>query len=239
MSSKLVKIKNKIMKTYLIILGLIISLSCSTQINKKHQRIITDVSFTEYISKFNTLQLPLKINCLADFEKYGDNNWKEINGKTILVPNPLCPLIRINEYKYIRDKYPTNKNFYYQSVYKKGLKKYVLLVIEQTNRLTGDFFLKLNVHDLSGNLIDTLSLAGQKIDDFDQYCKIDSSLTIKIRRLKDLTQPPQSHEPWPELETIEVYILTDNGHFKQTYFKQEKGLFTTKENEIIRVDKKK
>lgn len=124
-------------------------------------------------------------------------------------------------------------------MYKKNYKNYVLLVIIQINRLTGDYFLKLNVHGLSGYLIDTLSLAGQKIDDYNQYCRVDSNLIIKIRKLKDLTLSPQSREPWPELETKEEYELTNDGHFKQTYFKQEKGLFIIKDEEEIRVEKEK
>ena len=76
-------------------------------------------------------------------------------------------------------------------------------------------------------------------NDYDQYCRIDSNLYIEIRKLKDLAQSPQSREPWPKLETIEEYVISNDGYFKQTSFKQEKGLFTTNDDEIIRVDKKK
>jgi len=225
------------MKTIAIIVWLIFSQNCFTQSFKKQVSKNTDISFAEFTKKFNVLELPLDISHLTDFGKYDDKVFKEVNGKTILVVNPLYPEIQINEYKYIKDKYSINKNFHYQSVYKTNFKKYILLVIEQTDRKLGDFFLKLNVYNLSGNLIDTLSLAGQKIDDYDQFCRIDSSLKIKIRRLKDLTQPPQSREPWPNLETIIEYIITDDGHFKQIYYKQQKGLFVRRNNEMIQIDK--
>jgi len=236
---KRVKIKTKNMKANIIIIWLIFSFNCLSQNYTKVNKQNNDVSFPEYISIFNSIKLPLNIFCLSDFDKYGDTNWKEVNGKTILVSNSSCPLIPSNYFKYIKDKYPTGKNYYYQSVYKKVLKNYVLLIIEQTNKQSGDYFLKLNTFGFTGNFIDTLTIAGQKIDDYDQFCSIDSSLVIKIRIIKGLPQTQKPGEPSPNIEINEKYIITDDGHFKQIFRNQENGYFRLIKGVWVRVDSKK
>jgi|GEM_PF-762762 len=225
------------MKQTALIFVLIISLNCLSQNSKNQNNQNLNISFTEFISKFVQLKLPLEINRLNDLGKYSDKIVKVVKGKNVLKTNPLCPTIPKDEYKFISDKFPTNKNFYYQSVYVKDYKNYVLLVIIQNNRITGDYFLKLNVYNLSGKIIDTLSLAGQKIDKTDRFCSIDTNLKIKIRILN--FYPDNQNGELNGLEIKEEYLIADDGHFKRTYYKKEEGLFLIKDDEEIRVDKKK
>jgi len=102
-------VKIKIMKATAIIFGLIISLNCLSQSYKKENNQNLDISFTKFTSKFVILKFPLEISRLNDLGKYSDKIVKEVKGKTVLAPNPLCPIIPTNKYKYIKDKYPTNK----------------------------------------------------------------------------------------------------------------------------------
>lgn len=231
---KSAKIKDKIMKKLIILVGLMISFGSFSQGHKKQVNKDIEVSFSNYLRRFKQLELPLDIYHLYDLGKYSNMITKEINGKTVLVPNPLCPTIPINEYKYLKDKYSIGKSLYYQSVYKKTCKNYILLVIIQNNRVNGDYFLKLNIHRLSGDLIDTLSLAGQRIDKIDRFGSIDSNLKIKIRTLNFISDTPSGQ--MNAIEIKEEYQITDYGYFKRTYFMKEKGVFIIKNGDEIRVD---
>lgn len=228
--------KNK-MKKYLLLIEIAFSLCCLSQNSNNINIVEVDDYFKSYINTFTELKLPMGINKLDDFDKYSDVVLEKIKGETAVVENTLCPKILKKDYKYLSDKYPTGKNYTYQSVYKKKWNGLFLLIIVQSNNQTGDYFLFLNTCMPSGVIVDTLRLAGQKINDYDRFCTIDSNFTINIRTLKYLTD--NNNGGTNGFETIEEYLIKDDGHFSRIRFLKEKAVFSILNDEVIRIDKTK
>ena len=226
-------------KLIMISIGFLIVSSCfpleKTILSNKKQ----NISFVQFVNKFDVLPLPFNLLDLNDLQKYADNIIQQTNSKTIIVPNPLCPLIYKCEYKYINKINSNTNDNQYRRLYKRYTTKLILLLIKQTNNLTGDYSFNLNSYSLSGKLIDTLTLAGQKIDDYDQFCSIDSSLAIKIRIIKGLPQTQKPGEPSPNIEINKEYIITPDGYFKQTFYNQKQGYYRLIKGKWICVDSKK
>jgi hypothetical protein len=197
---------------------------------------LTDTSkFVLFLNNFDKLNLPLSIMKLDDFGKYSDTLWQVINGSTQLVPNPVCKVIEKSNYNFIKVKYPTDKNYHYAGLYKTSVNDYFLLIMKQSNYLTNEYWLKLSLYNKIGNLLDTLTIAGQKVNDYDRYCKINTNLTINIRMIKELTSEEGDNDLLPALEIKEEYIITKDGHLKCLSHSKENGYFKFENNEIIRV----
>ncbi|HBL78303.1 MAG: hypothetical protein A2W90_16395 [Bacteroidetes bacterium GWF2_42_66] len=172
---------------------------------------------------------------LDDFGKYSDTIWQVINGSTQLVSNPVCKVIEKSNYDFIKEKYPTDKSYQYVGLYKTKVNDYFLLIMKQSNYLINEYWLKLSLYSKSGNLQDTLTIAGQKVNDYDRYCEIDTNFTINVRVFKELTSEENDNGILPAIETKEKYVITKDGHLKCLSHSKERGYFKIENNEILRV----
>ncbi|HQJ96765.1 MAG TPA: hypothetical protein PLN17_06555 [Candidatus Cloacimonas sp.] len=172
---------------------------------------------------------------LDDFSKYSDTIWQVIDGSTQLVPNPVCKVIEESNYDFIKEKYPIDKSYRYVGLYKAKINDYFLLIMKQSNYLINEYWLKLSLYSKSGNLQDTLTIAGQKVNDYDRYCDIDKDFTINVRVFKELTSEENDNTTLPAIEIKEKYVITEDGHLKCLSHSKEKGYFKIENNEIIRV----
>ena len=182
------------MRIYILIISLYVLLGCKygdthSPINK------TDSSkFVLFLKNFDSLHLPLSIMKINDFGKYSDTIWQVINGSTQLVSNPVCKVIEKSNYDFIKDKYPTVESYHYMGLYKKRVNEYFLLIMKQNNYLLNEYWMKLCLYDKTGNLKDTLTIAGQKVNDYDCYCEIDTNLVISLRVIKELVSDENNNE---------------------------------------------
>lgn len=197
---------------------------------------LTDSSkFAFFINNFETLHLPLKIVSVSDFDKFMQSIWQNINGSNLLVHNPICKDIEKSNYNFIREKYPIDKNFHYFGFYKMKINEFFILIMRQTNDVNDDYWIKLNLYSKSGILQDTLTIAGQKVNDYDRYCEIDTNFTINIRVFKELASKENNNNTLTAIETKEKYVITKDGHLKCLSHSKEMGYFKFENNEIIRV----
>lgn len=208
---------------------------CRFEASNAQSSLIESSKFELFLNHFDTLHLPLRIMKLSDFGKYSDTIWRIINGYTQLVPNPVCRALEKSDYDFIKEKYPTDENFHYDGLYKTKVYDYFLVIMKQNNYLIDEYWLKLSLYNKVGILLDTLTIAGQKVNDYDRYCEIDTSFIINIRVFKELVSDENANETLPAIEIKEKYVITEDGHLKCLSQNKVRGYFKIENDEIIRV----
>lgn len=224
--------KNSCVQLLLTCFCTLISFNCNSQSNTNDSISNSDIRKWGNFEIVNNLPLPFTIEKYKDFEKYSVKLLSDVNGKWVLVDNLRFKIFQL-EKKLFKNIYPISKDFYYQFVYKKSLKGLLLLLIIQTNEQTGDYFFYINSFNASGEIIDHLKIAGQKIDDYDRFCNIDINGNIQIRTIK--FDMPTNDGLTNGVESDEQYIIDPKGYFKKIKETQKKGLFDIKDDKIIRV----
>ncbi len=227
------KYNMKYKQAYILVILIEFTLICCSQ--EKNKSIGLNNSFKAFLLKFDTLKLPFSIKYPTDFSLYNNAVVIEKADSVIYVPNPKFKSLDIIEVsEFFKNKYSIEES-HFLALYKIQLKNSYLLLIKKENyNIEEETLFYLNILDSLGQLVDTLTIAGFRANDYFTYCEIDTSYRISIQKLKEL--PIENNiDLSPELETKQEYILTEDEHFKRTYFKQEKGYFIYKDDKIIRV----
>ena len=221
----------------LILLCIVFSIGClSKHSNDKIKE--PNKEFTEFLTKFDSLQLPFNVIGYYDFRKFSDSTWLIKTDKTILVQNPLLKPIEISGFKFIKSKYPIDKQYIYYTVCKKIVNGYYLAVMKQINFQNNEYWLKLNLFDLSGGLLDTLTFAGQKVGYYNKYGRVKPNLSITTLSYHDIKVDTTNLDNYYATEIRNEYTISKDGRFILQKSKKERGYFTTYgENNIVsRVD---
>jgi hypothetical protein len=193
-------------------------------------------SFSRFLVSFDTLKLPLSITKFNDFSQYSDSIWRVVDGQTRLLGNPIIREIRKSEYGFIKKKYPIRDQYHYFALSKATVNDYIVLLFKQSNHLEEEYWIKLNLYSNSGILLDTLTIAGQKVNVYDRYCEIDTNFSISIRIFQELFSEESNRDLLNAMETFENYVITKDGQFKLLERKSIVGNYRLEGNNMIKVE---
>lgn len=206
--------------------GLVIHCSNSEKSYGKNNDV--DSTFTKFLNKIDTFKLPFKIDMNSDSiaayveTVYGNGQYK---------PNEKFNIIQKNECKFLKDKYPIDSIYLYKALFKNRVGNNYVVLITQNNLYSFDFFwFKLNSYSSSGNLIDTLTVAGSLPFGIDLSCGIDSLFIIKTTADITIPNPTEATDTIPALLVYSSYKLNNEGYFKKTKFEKMYGHYYLLEN---------
>jgi hypothetical protein len=223
-------------KIYLIILCFVCCIGCSlNHFNDKVKK--ENAEFTKFLDKFDTLKLPFNVFGL-DLVNYTEKSWIEKVDTTMLIANPLLKPINENEYNFIKSKSPSYQSFRFYGVSKIKAYNNYLAVTMQKNLFRDEYWLRLNILSNKGELIDTLTFAGQKVGLYNLYGKIDFNMHITTCSYHDIKEDSTNIKNFYATEIRNEYNILKSGNFKLLKSEKERGYFTTygERNVVSRVD---
>jgi len=197
-----------------------------------------DRRFTEFLGEFDSLNLPYSIIGFNDLHKYSDSTWLIKPEKTLLVQNPLLRTIKKNELEYVKSKYSIDPQINYFAIYKRKLKNCYLTVLRQSNYDKNEFWLKLNLFDFKGNILDTLTFAGNKVGYYNKYGKRSPDLHISTRSYHNKMEDTTNLDNYYATEICNEYSISKENRFSLLKTKKERAYFTDygKDAIVARVD---
>jgi len=224
------------LRIQMIVLFLAFSIGCSlkhsdNKLNKANEK------FIAFLDKFDTLRLPFTVFGL-DLLDYTEKSWIGKVDTTLLIANPLLKPINESEYNFIKSKSPSYQSFRFYGVYKKKTDDYFLAVTMQKDLHKDEYWLRLNLFNNKGELLDTLTFAGQKVGLFNLYGKINFNLHITTYSYHDIKEDSTNFNNYYATEIRSEYNIAKAGKFKQIGLKNERGYFTNygERNIVSRVD---
>jgi hypothetical protein len=225
------EIINNDMNRKLVLFCLILFIGCS---NKQAGNQNMNERFLNFIVLFESIKLPCFIIGDKDVFDFDDSI---LNNSLDLVPNP--KLKPINEFEFIKSKYPINKSNIYYGVFEKRINNLFLVCIKQDNSETEKYRLMLNLFDLDGNLLDTVYIAGRSMPEFRRYCKITTDLRIKTYYYDSIKDDLKNNDGnFYAIEKSREYVISGEGKFLLTKENNDWDYFTMwgERNIVARVD---
>lgn len=207
------------MKSIILILSLLCLSYFTNTTPTVNQKEISD--FITLVQKIDELKIDFML-LGVEKGKYHEYDWDE-NGK--LIKNPLLRALSDNEIKYIESKYDLSGLYNYHWIYKYEMKSSVLLVMKQADTLDSDSWIKFNLYNLNGELLDTLSFAGRKYGFYYMDGIFYKDMRIVTRTYHDLVEDSTDTRNFYATEITKKFIVNDSC-FKLLENKSERSLFT-------------
>lgn len=157
---------------------------------------------------------------------------------TLLIPNPLLNPLEKSGLELIKNKYPIDRQYQYYAVYKRRVKGFNLVVLKQSSFIKSEYWLKLNLFDLNGRILDTLTFAGEKVGYYDKYGRISPDLNITTLSYFDMKEDTTNLDNYYATEIRKEYTISNEGGFTLVKSIKERGYFTNygECNIVSRVD---
>jgi hypothetical protein len=201
---------------------------CSSTKNDKGEQNTKDELLTTFISKFDTLRLPLSIQ-RNDLHKYGNVDFDKVNRND--PKNPYYQTIDAKYYRYLENgTLDTLSSFYF--LHAAHYNGFYIILYEQANESKESYWTKMNVLDNNGNIVDTLVLAGSKANTSEQYGQIDNKWKVKTVLYSYLPDEPSIYALVADVVNEELG-LTPDGHFKRTSSSKQKGYFNIVDDTLV------
>jgi hypothetical protein len=181
-----------------------------------------DNQITDFFESFDSLYLDFKIE-EHDLRKYSDTIFDENSN---LISNPRLKLFKNTELDFIRTKYPINERYKYYKLSKLKINSYYLICIVQINQGKTELWIMFNMFNSKGDLLDTLTFAGQKAYDHNVYGVIINENKIITVAYYDITPDSTNLDNYYATEIKKEYSILNNGLFNQNEIKRERAYFT-------------
>jgi hypothetical protein len=200
------------------ILLIVISCSSKNTENKSKQ----DNKFEDFISGFTSLKFGLNI-FEHDLIDYVDTIFDK---NSDLIPNPKLRPINKSEYNFIKSKYVCDSTFHYCKISSTKINGNYLALIVQFNNNNTEFWINLNLFSSDGELLDTLTFAGQKEYDHNVYGQLHPDSSIETFAYYDIEIDSSNFSNYFATEVKKTYVISDDGHFNLMKSNQERACFT-------------
>lgn len=146
-----------------------------------------------------------------------------------LIPNPHLKYVSDSALVLLSNKYPPNISRTYYFVSKMKVGNHFLLMLMQEDTSKNEYWMKLNLFSNGGNLIDTMTFAGQKVHQYEVFGVIDKKLNIETRSYHnieiDTTFSDKYHYRYFATEVKKRYVIEDSC-FRLVEMLKERALFT-------------
>ncbi len=168
------------------------------------------IAFNDFFERAKELTLPFRLNIGSD----SVYSFTEKAGDTTGSSNRRFKKIDKSDYLYLKAKYPTEKKYLYRTLFKKRVNDDYLLLITQ-NDVSSDYLYRflLNSYSSSGNLLDTLAIAGT-IGALELSCDIDTSFQITTKSELPSEHAAGKTDSIPVLRVIRMYRIVDGFFIK-------------------------
>ena len=215
------------------ILYILFLINCSSK-QSDIKKMEKNDSFSSFLSEFDSLQLDFKVIGL-DFVRFSDKN---IDENTQLILNPLLKPIEGLNLEFLKMKYPIDNPNRYFGIYKRKIGEHYLAILKQSNDEKEEYWLKLNLFDLKGELLDTLTFAGQKVYFCNKYGKIEQDFHISIYTYEVMQPDTVNAQNYYATESINEYTISSKGQFILIKSRKDRACFTDigENNIVTRVD---
>jgi hypothetical protein len=214
-----------------------ISLSCTNNKKIDLKNDLTDSTFNSFLLKFDTLDLPFAVQNLDEFFKFNDSITVEDSLWVKYTPNPNFKTIDSIHFKSFLGKKYSSLNSHYLYLFKYDYYDFYLIIIKQSIYDKHESWLKLNLYNKLGTLLDTITIAGQKVYFFDKYCSIDTNNIISILTLFDNnTKWDSTTDTYFKQKVRESYKVSSDGHFERIGYKKYYGRIKVVNNTIIDIE---
>jgi hypothetical protein len=146
-----------------------------------------------------------------------------------LITNPLLKHVSDSALTLLSSKYPTDSSKFYYFVSKMKVNNNLLVTLIQDDIADTEYWMKFNLFSVSGELLDTLTFAGQKVYHFKMFGIFDKNLLIETRSYHDIeidtTNQDKYHYRYFATEVKNRYIIKDTS-FELIETIKERTLFT-------------
>jgi hypothetical protein len=192
--------------------------------------------FEALLINFQGRQFPLDIN-RSDLKSYGLTVYDTITEK---YKTSSFPVIQNKFLKFIcRDTSDINSSF--RGLYKFQFSDFLILVyIKDVMSTSEDLetWIMLNTYDKEGSILDTLSIAGSKMDQIEKFVSItvNSKIEINIKTYQFLPENPNVSALYA-IELKQNYIIDEKGRLKLIANHEKEDYFILDDNEY-KVSKK-
>jgi hypothetical protein len=196
-------------KVLILLFVLIISINFrKTQDGRSHED--TTPYNTQFLSNFDTMVIPFKVNSSLVLD-YQDSIF---NDKGELILNPLFRYLNGADLILLKTKFNTEESNFF-SFSKHKAQNFFLLSLIEVNKTGMGWWLKLLTIENSGQIIDTLTFAGEKQGLYEtQNCIIDKELNIETTLFYDIQQYISDRQDlYYATEINKKYSLLENGKF--------------------------
>jgi hypothetical protein len=186
--------------------------------------------FESFLINFQEKKLPLAINRI-DLQLYGLTVYDSVDEK---YKTSSFFVIQNKFFKFIC-KDTSNINSAIRGLYKIQFPDYFILLYAKdiiSNDEDPETWIMLNSYDNGGSLLDTLCIAGSKLDQIEKFVSITDSINIEIN-IKTYQFLPDNPDV-PALYAVELnqnHIIDEKGRFKLISSTQKKDYFILDNNE--------
>lgn len=215
---------------FFFILGFIIC--CSSNSKNETDRKI-DKRLETFLNKMDSMKLPFEI-IGNDLANYTEKAFKDTPDSTFLIQNPILKPIENNEFDFIHDKYLNDSTYKMFTISKKRINGFYLVVMAQFYNQRDEFWIKLNIFNLKGTLIDTMTFAGQKVG----YYKLDGKMNLKNEistfSYHEYQEDTTNLKNYYATELRKDYTISEDGLFKLNKSSKDRAYFTNfGENNVV------
>jgi len=186
--------------------------------------------FESFLINFQEKKLPLAINRM-DLKFYGLTVYDSVDEK---YKTSSFPVIQNKYFKFLC-KNTFNINSSFRGLYKIQFSDYLILVYTKdisSNKEDPETWIMLNSYDKRGSLLDTLCIAGSKLDQIEKFVSItvNSNIEINIKSYQFLPDNPDI-SALHAVELKQNHIIDEKGRFKLVASTQKNDYFILDDNE--------
>jgi hypothetical protein len=190
--------------------------------NKGLKSPMNDSRLTCFFESFDSLNFDYKI-VEEDLYKFSDTIFdKNAN----LISNPKLKLFNSFELNLIKPKYQIDKRNKFYKLSKLKVNNNYLFSIVQINKEKTELWIKFITFNSNGELLDTLTFAGQKLYDHNVYGEISKENRIMTLAYYNIEPDSINLDNYYATEIKKVYTILNNGYFNLVEIKKERGYFT-------------
>jgi hypothetical protein len=206
---------------------------CSNTNNYKRGKNTLDESLSTFIRKFDALRLPFSLQ-KRSFYKYSNIDFDTVNLND--PKNPYYQTIDKRYFKYLQNgNIDSSCTFHFLHASRHD--SFYIILYQQVNEVKESYLTKMNTLDSKGNIIDTLLLAGFKVNVNEKYGQIDEKWNIKTVLYNYLQDEPSISALVADVVN-EEFTLTSAGYFKRTLSRDQKGYFNIVDDTLVPYRKK-